>query len=267
MRYWKGSIQLSPSQDFPLLRQILRSDHITHSQLFEFMQLTCRERSRQSFAWRIRRLVNHGLVRGRRTTCFGGEPVYSLTAEAAQELQGMEEYCLVSAKTRPDHAANDLLHAVELNNIHLALLRAGIPARWVPTSEIRSLNELTTFGYAKDYDAVVEVRANGGERKFALEYERTRKSKADYAWIAGRVVGEARVSLILYLAANYDLLKFVRRELWGVSSRLVFGLVRDWHSHLLEMSVETFDRAGARSFLELLLQPAAQLHLPAIAQH
>jgi hypothetical protein len=235
--------------------------------LFEFMRLGGHEGSRQSFAWRVRRLVSHGLVKRRRTTCFGGEPVYSLSAEAAQELQGMEEYCLVSAKARPDHATNDLLHAVELNNIHLSLLRAGVPARWVPTSEIRSLNELTTFGYAKDYDAVIEVRVNGGERKFALEYERTRKAKADYAWIAGRVAGEARVSFILYLAANYDLLKFVTGELWDVSPRLVFGLAREWHSHLLEMPVEACHGLGARPFLELLLQPAAQLPLPSIDPH
>jgi len=87
MRYWKGSIHLSPSQDYPLLRQILRSDHITHSQLFEFMRLGSHESCRQSFAWRVRRLVSHGLVKRRRTTWFGGEPVYSLRAEAAQELR------------------------------------------------------------------------------------------------------------------------------------------------------------------------------------
>ena len=61
MRYWKGSIHLSPSQDYPLLRQILRSDHITHSQLFEFMRLGSHESCRQSFAWRVRRLVSHGV--------------------------------------------------------------------------------------------------------------------------------------------------------------------------------------------------------------
>ena len=50
MRYWKGSIHLSPAQDYPLLRQVLRSEHITHSQLFEFMRLGHHERRRQSFA-------------------------------------------------------------------------------------------------------------------------------------------------------------------------------------------------------------------------
>ena len=252
MRYWKGSIHLSPSQDYPLLRQILRSDHITHSQLFEFMRLGCHESCRQSFAWRIRRLVSHGLVKRRRTTWFGGEPVYSIRAEAAQELQGLEEYFVASSKPGQDRSTNDLLHAVELNNIHLSLLHANVSARWIPTTEIRSLNKLTTFGYAKEYDAVVEVPVNGGHRKFALEYERSRKAMSDYDWVAEKVAGEGHVSLILYLTANYDLLKFLAQGFAGVSDRLVFGLVREWHNHLLAMPVETSNGFGPRPFLELL---------------
>jgi hypothetical protein len=252
MRYWKGSIHLSPLQDHPLLRQILRSDHITHSQLFEFMRLGGYESSRQSFAWRVRRLVSHGLVKRQRTAWFGGEPVYSLSTEATQELQGLEEYFLVSAKPGRDQRTNDLLHAVELNNIHLSLLRAGIPARWIPTTEIRSLNQLTSFGYAKDYDAVIEIAVDGQQRKFALEYERSRKAKSDYDWIIEKVAREEHVSLILYLTANYDLLKFLADGFSGLSPRVAFGLVREWHNHLLEMPVETSNGLGSRPLLELL---------------
>jgi len=253
MRYWKGSIHLSASQDYPLLRQVLRSEHVTHSQLFEFMRLSSNERSRQSFAWRVRRLVLHGLVKQHRTKWFGGEPVYSLSQEAAQGLQGLEEYCLVSAKPREGEGTNDILHAVELNNIHLSLLRAHVPARWIPTTEVRSMNQLTGFGYAKEYDAVIEVRVNGNARKFALEYERTRKAKTDYTQIAKDMTQEERVSLILYLAANYDLLKFLIDEFWGASRRVVFGLVREWHNRLLEMPVEVSNDSGSRPFSELLM--------------
>jgi hypothetical protein len=253
MRYWKGSIHLSPSQDLPLLRQILRSEHVTHSQLFEFMCFGHHERSRQSFAWRVRRLVRHGLVKQQRTKWFGGEPVYSLSVEAAQELQGLEEYCLVPAKPREGRGTNDTLHAVELNNIHLSLLRARVRARWIPTTEVRSMNQLTGFGYAKEYDAVIEIRLNEHERKFALEYERTRKAASDYKLIAEKVAGEKRISLILYLAANYDLLKFLADEFWGVSERMAFGLVREWHNCVLEMPVETSNGSGSRPFLELLI--------------
>jgi hypothetical protein len=44
MRYPKGSIQLNQSRDLPLLRQILRSEFVTHSQLLEFTRLNHYER-------------------------------------------------------------------------------------------------------------------------------------------------------------------------------------------------------------------------------
>ena len=253
MRYWKGSIHLSPSQDHPLLRQVLRSEHLTHSQLFEYMQLGGYERSRQSFAWRMRRLVRTGMVKQQRTKLFGGEPVYSLSRETGLELQGLEEYCVVSAKTGEGDGANDVLHAVELNNIHLSLLRAHVPARWIPTTEVRSINDLSGLPYVKIYDAVVEFSLNGTSKKVALEYERSRKAKTNYTAIARDSIAEQRVALILYLVANYDLLKFLTHEFWGISRHVVFGLVREWHNRLLEMPVIAPDGSGSRSLLEFLI--------------
>ena len=121
------------------------------------------------------------------------------------------------------------------NSIHLSLLHANVAARWIPTTEIRSLNKLTSFGYAKEYDAVIEVTVDGQRRKFALEYERSRKALSDYDGVAEKVAGEGHVSWILYLTANYDLLKFLAQGFKGVSPRLVFGLVREWHNRLLAM--------------------------------
>jgi hypothetical protein len=253
VRYWKGSIRLSASQDYPLLRQVLRSEHVTHSQLFEFMRFGCHERSRQSFAWRVRRLVRRGLVKQHQTKLFGGEPIYSLSRETAPELQGLEEYCVVSAKPSDSDGANDVLHAVELNNIHLSLLRAGVSVRWIPTTEVRSINDLTALKYAKVYDAVIERMVNGNAKKFALEYERSRKAKTNYRDIAKETAGEERVSLILYLTANYDLLKFLTNEFRGISRQVVFGLVREWHNRLLEMPVVAPDGSGSRPLLEFLI--------------
>ena len=58
MRYQKGSFELSRAQDLPLLRQVLRSQFVTYEQMFEFMKLGCHEIRRQSFNWRIKRLVD-----------------------------------------------------------------------------------------------------------------------------------------------------------------------------------------------------------------
>ncbi len=95
MRYPKGSIQLNQSRDLPLLRQILRSEFVTHSQLFEFTQLSHYERSRNSFHWRVRRLVDRGLVLRQTLMAGTGDAVYSVASTAATLLQSMGEYCLV----------------------------------------------------------------------------------------------------------------------------------------------------------------------------
>jgi hypothetical protein len=83
MRYPRGSIQLNQSRDLPLLRQILRSEFVTHCQLFEFTQLNHYERNRNSFHWRIRRLVDRGLVLRQTLVAGSGDAVYSVASSAA----------------------------------------------------------------------------------------------------------------------------------------------------------------------------------------
>ena len=45
-----------------LLRQVVHSKFITHDQLFEFMTLGAYENNKDSFNWRVRRLVEHGFI-------------------------------------------------------------------------------------------------------------------------------------------------------------------------------------------------------------
>ena len=47
----------------------------------------------------------------------------------------------------------------------------------VPEAEIRSENHLTELPYTKEYDAVVTLRLGSRDVTFALEYERTPKSR------------------------------------------------------------------------------------------
>ena len=238
MRYPKGSIQLNDARDLPLLRQILRSEFVTHSQLFEFSRLDHYERSRNSFDWRMRRLVGHGLVTRQTLAAGTGDAVYSVASSAATLLQSMGEYCLIACgRAEASVARNNTLHAIGLNEIHLGALRAGVLLRWTAAMEIRSQNELTAFGFAKDYDAIVTVRTDTGERRFALEYERTPKAGKCYRAIAASVSQEVQVNRLLYLVANYDLLRFVSGFFTHVDFPVFFGLLSDWHARLLEMPV------------------------------
>jgi hypothetical protein len=238
MRYPKGSIQLNQSRDLPLLRQILRSEFVTHSQLFEFMQLCHFERSHKSFDWRLRRLVDRELVRRQTTSNFTSEFVYSVASSAAVLLQGMGEYCLVGRdRFNGKEAERSVLHAIGLNEIHLSVLRAGLLVRWIGSMEVRSQNELTGFGFAKDYDAVVTVLTDAGDQRFALEYERSPKPMRYYRDVAVSLSREAHVNQVLYLVSNYDLLQFISGFFRNGQRRVVFGLVKDWHNQLLEMPV------------------------------
>ncbi len=247
MRYPKGSIQLNQSRDLPLLRQILRSEFVTHSQLFEFAQLNHYERSRNSFHWRMRRLVDRGLVLRQTLVAGTGDAVYSVASSAATLLQSMGEYCLVGGgRTDAEKANRNVLHAIGLNDIQLSALRAGLLVRWMGAMEIRSQNELTAFGFAKDYDAIVTVRTDVGERRFALEYERTPKPSKCYRAIAACMSQEVHVNRLLYLVANYDILRFVSGFFTKAMYPVFFGLLTDWHSYLLEMPV--LDGLGKRAF-------------------
>jgi hypothetical protein len=238
MRYPKGSIQLNQSRDVPLLRQILRSEFITHSQLFKFMRLNHSEQSRKSFDWRIRRLVDRQLVRRQTTPGCTGEFVYSVANTAAVLLQGMGEYCLVGRdRFNGKEAERSVLHAMGLNEIHLSLLRAGLLSRWIGSVEIRSQNELTPFGFAKDYDAVVTVGTDAGEQRFGLEYERSPKTIRYYRDVAASLDRETHVNHVLYLVCNYDLLQFISGFFRSSQCRVFFGLVKDWHNQLLDMPV------------------------------
>jgi len=238
MGYTSGYIELSHRHDYPLLRQVLRCGFVAHSQLYEFMRLDNREHSRQSFNWRIRRLVTHHMVVRHTVQSFGRDFVYSIGPSGGERLRGMGEYGLFGRNNNEqlDREVN-ILHAVELNKIHLSLLNMYPQARWIPGSQVRSQNELTDFGYAKDYDAVIVLRLAAGERRFALEYERTAKARRNYVKIVRDLEAEKHVNQILYLAANYDLLRFVQRFFTEAHRPVYFGLVRDWHRLVLDMPV------------------------------
>jgi hypothetical protein len=253
MRYPRGSIQLNQTRDVTLLRQILRSEFVTHSQLFEFTQLNHYERSRNSFHWRIRRLVDRGLVLRQTLVAGTGDTVYSVASSAATLLQSMGEYCLAGVgRTDAEKANRNVLHAIGLNDIQLSALRAGLLVRWMGAMEIRSQNELTAFGFAKDYDAIVTVRTDVGERRFALEYERTPKPAKCYRAIAACMSQEVHVNRLLYLVANYDILRFVSGFFTAAVYPIFFGLLTDWHSHLLEMPVLDGVGKGALPLQEAL---------------
>jgi hypothetical protein len=251
MRYRKGMIVLSEVRDYPLLRRVLHSGFVTAAQLYEFMKLDYCASSRKAFDNRLRRLVNHQLLVRHDFPDMNRGVVYSVSESGASELIGKGEYY----SGRPDHAKEPTRHAhhaLELNEIHLALKRTGMLIRWTPETDIRSQNEFTQTGYWKDYDALVSVRVGERECGFALEYERTPKSKWQYKMIQSKIESEGSVAHFLYLAPNYDLLLFLVRRFESCRRPVYFGLWKDFLTHGLGVSVRN-NRSAVSTTLRAIL--------------
>jgi hypothetical protein len=62
MRYAKGSLVINPERDIPLLRQVRNAKFVSHHQLFALMKLGGFDHSRNSFNWRVKRLLESGHI-------------------------------------------------------------------------------------------------------------------------------------------------------------------------------------------------------------
>ena len=232
MRYEKGSIEISRTRDVPLMQQVLRSGFATGAQLFEFMKCENCEYSREAFYHRLRRLVERGLVK----KCNGlTQPVYWISELGTSFLVGQGE--LYAGRSGTEMAKRNFLHWLELNDVHLALRKSGILVKWVPASEICSQNDLTKFGFAKDYDAVVTANCSGAHVTFALEHERTAKTEAEYANIGKRIEGDLHVQTVLYLAATDHLMYCLRDRFTPRRKVICVALMQEFQRQLLETPV------------------------------
>lgn len=236
MRYRKGGIDLKSSQDTLLLQTILRARHISHEQLWEFMQYKAREHRRRIFNWRLKRLVDHEMVM--RKAALNRSWVYSVSHEGAEYLVGLGEAAallVTGGFVELDDRA--VQHSLELNEIHLAFLHASVLTTWQSELEIRSLNEFTGYGFPKDYDAVVKVERDGRAYQFALEYERSPKTPERYASVRHAMEKESQLDCVLYLMPNYPLLTYVATLFERCTKPVYFALADEFQRNALDAMV------------------------------
>ena len=210
MRYPKGTFIVSRTRDVPVLEHVLRCGFATRKQLFAFLQLDGLERSHMAFEQRMRRLEKLDLICRQSGVLHGHEWVYSIAPKGASLLMEMGELCDGRGVEQSGDGQLVVNHWLDLNEIHLALRRRNVLVRWTPESEVRSQNHLTTFQYAKDYDAIVTVTCSGVECRFALEYERLAKSKSRYTQICHELDQEIHLKMLLYLAPSYHVLSCIK---------------------------------------------------------
>jgi len=238
MRYRKGSIALSRTQDYPLLHEVLQSGFITHNQLFELLRLDYCTTSRNAFNNRALRLVKHGLLTRSDVAFPSHDAVYSISQRGALALAAQESCFFESAGDfRAGRSNSSLQHHLGLNAIRLALKRTGCLVCWMSELEIRSRNDLTSCGYWKYYDAIVTVRVAGQDSKFALEYERTPKATRHYVAIRERLDQETTIPHFLYLVPSHNLMWFIAQRLSQCKREVYIGLFRDFIEHTLMLQV------------------------------
>jgi hypothetical protein len=257
VRYAKASFVVNSERDIPLLRQVRNSKFVSHAQLFEHMKLGGFERSRNSFNWRVKRLIDSGHI----AVCAGvfgaGSSVYRITKDGLTLLEYHGQFTTV-LHSNTQHLPNtgQVFHALELNNIQLALARRNLLAGWQSELEIASFNTISRTPYCKDYDALVDVWIDDGQARFALEYERTLKGAQHYQRIRSVLESEEQIRTILYLTSGPEVLVHLAHEFEGIKKPLAFCSASAFAGDLLDTPVITGEGQPAVCFYSLLKQHA-----------
>jgi hypothetical protein len=240
MRYAKGSLVLSTERDVPLLRQIRNSKFVSHSQLFEYMKLGGYDRSRNSFNWRLKRLVDSGTVSISPKVFGAGSAVYQITKVGIAVLEHQGEFT-TALHSRTEHLPHQsqAFHALQLNAVQLALARKNLLAGWQSEIEVASYNSVSEVPFAKDYDAIVDVWLGENTVRFALEYERTLKNQREYRAICDALEAEMQIRCVLYLTPNTEILIRLMHQFGSVHRRVAFANARTFAADLLDTRVLT----------------------------
>jgi len=247
MRYAKGSLVINPERDIPLLRQVRNSKFVSHHQLFELMKLGGFDHSRNSFNWRLKRLLDSGHISVCQGVYGAGSAVYRITKDGITLLEHHGQFTAVlHSNTEHLPHLSQVFHSLELNAVQLALARKNLLAGWQSEIEIASFNTISRSPYQKDYDAIVDVWIGDRTVRFALEYERILKSLRQYERIRVALEAERQIGCVLYLTSGMEVLVHLVHEFQSVRKRLAFAGATSFERHLLDTVVTGRDGITAR---------------------
>jgi hypothetical protein len=240
MRYPKGSVHLGSFKDRVILNFLAEARHATRTQLVQFVSYYYCEFNWPVFNWRIRRMVDAGLVRKQALPMLNGDVLYSITRAGFHALDGLGTFHLGASFDRePEAHKSQVPHALEVNSIRLALMRTRELQNWIPESHIRAVNLTPTNSYAKVYDGIATVLVDQHEVEFAIECERTLKIQAKYQRIRDAIESERRLHAFLYLVPSFQLMYALQDAFSRTNRLVVFGMLDDFKRHTLASSVRT----------------------------
>lgn len=240
MRYPKGSVHLGSFKDRAILNFLAESRHATRSQLVQFVRHYYFEFNWPVFNWRIRRMVDAGLVRKQPLPMLNGDLLYSITRSGIHALEGLGTFHLGATFDRePEVHKSQIPHALEINSIRLALMSTHRLQKWIPESYIRAANLVPTSAYAKVYDGIATVLIDKDKVEFAIECERTLKTPAKYQKIREAIESERRVRAFLYLMPSFELLYALQHAFSGTKQLVLFGMADEFKKQPLASRVCT----------------------------
>lgn len=238
MRYPKGSLSLSCREDKFILQLVADSRYITRSQLFQFARLSYGEYNRPVFNWRIRRMVECGLLRKQDPPILGGDALYSIKGAGIQALERLGIYYLgASLEREQDGERFQIPHALELNEIRFAIQCTSVFQQWTPEPLLRVLSLSPRHSYAKVYDGIALLKLSDQWIDVAIEYERTLKSPAKYQKIRAAIESESRIKVILYLVPTDELFSSLMHEFWRTKKCVLLGMVNHFKRDRLNAAV------------------------------
>ena len=226
MRYPRGYVALSDANDVPVLLHIRNARAIQFDQLQDLILFDGAGVAVNSLRWRVARMEKNGVIQRFHDVRYFGKPVYGITPDGLSFLESRGHMLLSlpsDAKKKIIHSLQ-IPHALELVNIRLAMLRAGILVAWKSDLEIASRNLVLDGPPAKDFDAIAEIEVDGVAYSIAIEYERSLKMIARYREIREILNQDQTAETILYLVVNAQLLYALACELSAVHKHVGFAL-------------------------------------------
>jgi hypothetical protein len=254
LRYVKHSTVINPSRDIPLLRQVRNSRFIAYQQLFALLRYQGFEHLPSSFSWRVRRLLESDHIHVCENVSWRGRPVYRITQKGLLELESHGHFVpVIHSQTARPPQVSQVYHALDLNDVQLALAQKNLLANWQSEVEITTANLISPGGYQKDYDAIVDIWVSGNLRRFALEYERMLKSADRYQSVCASLAAERQIGCVLYLGAGHSIVLHLVHLFESVSDRVVFATLKAFCQQLLQTPVVSSSELASVTFEQVLM--------------
>jgi len=156
----------------------------------------------RSFCWRVNRVADHGFITRHLLPMVHLDPIFAV-ASSGEHFGALYSGPEAGPVVRTD--GSGVLNALGVNAVHLELLRSDALVSWENEIEIRWRNELSNSKYVKEYYAIITPSLGSRELQFALEYERTPKTRAEYNSVVSVLEQERNIDRVLYLACTHHI--------------------------------------------------------------